>query len=230
MKNVKANGPGSILARATSAARHTTQAAEERRHTTRETRSRRRYRGRFDSAFAGTFMQLVIDQPTFKSLIAQAESDGNSECCGLLVGVHSGDDAIARRAVPAKNIAEGDHRRNYQIDWETLLRAQREARDSRQSVVGFYHSHPNGSCRPSRSDLLSAWSDRWYVILAVKDGQCTKASASIDGEDSIIVDRRMMDRGDPVVFSIDRARRRPTGRSPVAATVDIGDCESRSGA
>ncbi len=128
-------------------------------------------------------MTLVIDPTMLDTLVAHAHRDYPNECCGILVGVRSGPDRFVHRVVPAANIAIGDRRRNYQIDWKTLLATQRDARHACLQIVGFYHSHPDGSTRPSRRDLDHAWPDCSYLILAVWGGKCT-GSASWRSNDS----------------------------------------------
>ncbi|MFQ5495458.1 MAG: Mov34/MPN/PAD-1 family protein [Phycisphaerae bacterium] len=98
-----------------------------------------------------------------------------NECCGLLLGRRS--DGRVERVEPADNITEGDARRSYQIDWKTLLRASREAHRGGREIVGFYHSHPDGSTRPSRQDAVSAWVDHVYVIIGLTAETAPRLSA-----------------------------------------------------
>lgn len=105
------------------------------------------------------------------TLVAHAQRDYPNECCGILVGVRSGPDRFVHRVIPSANIAIGDRRRNYQIDWKTLLATQRDARHACLQIVGFYHSHPDGSTRPTWRDLENAWADCSYLILAVSAGR-----------------------------------------------------------
>lgn len=67
-------------------------------------------------------------------------------------------------AVEGRNIASGDLRRTYQLDWPTLFATIRACREAGDEIVGFYHSHPNGSCEPSKHDLEKAWLDHSYLI------------------------------------------------------------------
>lgn len=99
------------------------------------------------------------------------------ECCGILIGRHEDDETRVERAVEAENIAENDRRKSYQIDWRTLLATTRSVRATREQIVGFYHSHPDGSSRPSRSDRQEAWLDHTYLILSMRDGLCAAVTA-----------------------------------------------------
>lgn len=82
-------------------------------------------------------------------------------------------DLYVQRAVPAHNIAEGDRRTAYQLDWKTLFATVRAVRLGSEDIIGFYHSHPDGSDRPSRRDLESAWVGYCYLIICMMEGACT---------------------------------------------------------
>ena len=102
------------------------------------------------------------------------------------------------RAVEADNISRENRGKTYQVDWRTLLAAIRpliragsasdrcntprlrlglgslfHARGDKERVVGFYHSHPDGSTRPSLRDRELAWLEHCYVIIPVVGGRCT---------------------------------------------------------
>lgn len=72
----------------------------------------------------------------------------------------------ARLVVPAANIARMPDRR-YQLDWGTLAAGLTGHNGPR--VVGFYHSHPDGSVAPSPLDAESAWPGYVYLIVGVTD-------------------------------------------------------------
>lgn len=114
-------------------------------------------------------MTLNISQSDLDRMLERARAALPEECCGLLVGRRSGDAAHVKRTVAADNIATGDKTRNYQIDWQTLFETTRQTRDGDEEIVGFYHSHPDGSTEPSIKDTSLAWVDHDYVIIAVGD-------------------------------------------------------------
>jgi len=51
------------------------------------------------------------------------------------------------------------------------MRAERSAAAAGQSVLGFYHSHPDHPARPSEYDREHAWPYYSYVIVAIAKGQ-----------------------------------------------------------
>ena len=110
-------------------------------------------------------MSLYINQTNLDRLLEEAREAFPEECCGLLVGRRDGADMHVERIVRAANIAEGDKTTNYQVDWATLFETIRQARFDKDTIVGFYHSHPDGSTKPSIKDTESAWIDHAYVII-----------------------------------------------------------------
>ncbi len=114
---------------------------------------------------------IRIPQSIFEALIRHAQREDPRECCGILIGQRIGGDTWVERPVKGENIAEHDRRRNYQIDWHTLLKTTRRIRHEPEQIVGFYHSHPDGSIRPSERDRQEAWPDHSYVILSIGEGR-----------------------------------------------------------
>jgi proteasome lid subunit RPN8/RPN11 len=108
-------------------------------------------------------MIVTISSGLAKTLVDEAAAAGGVEVCGLLLG-HPG--AITT-AVPARNVA-ADPGRSFEIDPATLLRVHREARAAGQTVIGHYHSHPNGSAGPSKRDAARAIDNGqiWLIIAA----------------------------------------------------------------
>lgn len=103
-----------------------------------------------------------------------AASTYPEECCGFLLGVVDPGDAQeihVHRVLPARN--EHPDRRDcrYLIAPETVLAARREARGLSLEVVGYYHSHTDGSATPSAHDLRDAWPATSYLIVPVEEGK-----------------------------------------------------------
>ncbi len=99
------------------------------------------------------------------------------ECCGILTGAREPDHLSVTRIIMAGNVADFDRSRTYQVDWQALLGTVQEVRTSPDGIVGFYHSHPNGSAAPSALDLDHAWRDHAYLILAL-DGDTVADTAA----------------------------------------------------
>lgn len=95
-------------------------------------------------------------------IISHAARDVPREACGILFGR---DDAIDG-AEAARNIAANPER-GFEIEPAALLRSHRDARGQGRLVIGWYHSHPNGSAQPSATDAARAVEDgRLWLIAA----------------------------------------------------------------
>ena len=95
---------------------------------------------------------------------AEAEASAGEECCGLLLGGDTIDEAR-----PATNVAP-DPIRCFEIDPQALSDAHRVARRGGPAVLGYYHSHPRGPAEPSAVDRAMAAGDGMVsAILGVND-------------------------------------------------------------
>src|SRR5687767_4824289 len=97
-------------------------------------------------------MALVLTVSQQKSIIEHALREAPNECCGILVGTISGQHRFVEQVHDLANVWEGDRRNRFMIDAKAHLRLQRKARESLLSIVGFYHSHPQGTPNPSAFD------------------------------------------------------------------------------
>lgn len=110
----------------------------------------------------------------------QIESEGSAaypnECCGIMYGrdVREGD--VVRRVVerlePVNNAFEEEEQyHRFSISPQQLMKAEKDASDRGQLVLGFYHSHPDHPARPSEYDRQHAWPFYSYVIVAIANRQ-----------------------------------------------------------
>lgn len=94
------------------------------------------------------------------------------EICGILFGRDGR--VSARRA--AKNVADDPHR-HFEIDPATLIAAERDQRSGGEPILGYYHSHPAGTVRPSIIDAESAApDDRLWLIVNGRDAAAWRAA------------------------------------------------------
>ena len=109
---------------------------------------------------------LALSAPHRSRIAAAATAAHPEECCGVLLG-RSGEDGInsVERVWPAPNISRADRRHHFEIDPTVILQAWELARSNGWTLVGFYHSHPEGGRRPSRADERNAWPDVSYLIV-----------------------------------------------------------------
>lgn len=164
VKNVNSNGDGNnpaYAARAHSTTVSATSPSRMRLCLMRETPIRN---GRTASS-DGRPTILQLRQSSLHRLLTMARRDHPLECCGILVGERIGKGVRVSRVVAGRNIATGDQENTYQLDWPTLFSTIRAARATGDEIVGFYHSHPDGSQEPSQRDHHEAWLDYSYLIL-----------------------------------------------------------------
>ncbi len=114
-----------------------------------------------------------------------AEAAYPEEACGLLVGHSEPGGAWQVSAVEeSANVAEPPRTRRFEVDPKLRLRLERELRESPDSVVGVYHSHPNGSAKPSETDVSMIFEpDMVWLITAVTDGRAGATKAYKPSED-----------------------------------------------
>ncbi len=98
-------------------------------------------------------------------------------------------------ALPGDNLSPEPTRR-FVVSPASILEAQRHARAQELAVVGYYHSHPGGSGRPSDLDRRDAWPDTSYVILGLDGTEVASArSWRLDG--SVFVEEVVVTDSDP---------------------------------
>jgi proteasome lid subunit RPN8/RPN11 len=113
---------------------------------------------------------LEITPEQSQRLDELASSSYPEECCGVLLGRAGSVTSIW----PTPNVHPGPRSRRFAIDPRELLRVHKSARDAGIEVIGYYHSHPDGPARPSKTDLAAAVPAVSYLILAVTSDGVTE--------------------------------------------------------
>jgi proteasome lid subunit RPN8/RPN11 len=106
---------------------------------------------------------MTVDSAIIARILYQARIS-DREVCGALVG----DSQAVREAWPLVNQSPRAEV-SFLIPAHEVLRVGKEADASGLVVVGFYHSHPHGSAKPSPSDLEQAVPGYIYLIVAGAD-------------------------------------------------------------
>ena len=103
-------------------------------------------------------VSLRLDSGIAESIANEALARYPHECCGALIGSVNGGVAHLTCAVAIPNVVPGSAADRFLLDpWEHALLEQKMAREKNGlSVVGFFHSHPDGQPRPSQIDLENA--------------------------------------------------------------------------
>jgi proteasome lid subunit RPN8/RPN11 len=107
-------------------------------------------------------MEIKLTRAVAHALVDEAARAHPFEACGLLLGGANGIAAIRACA----NVAP-DPARHFEIDPAALIAAHRAQRAGGMAVLGYYHSHPTGLCRPSVTDeAMAARDGRIWAIVA----------------------------------------------------------------
>lgn len=109
---------------------------------------------------------MVLPAWVAAEIVSSARRETPREACGILVGrTGLGVTEVSDHA-PGRNI----HRRpadRFELAPEDLLAAERKARAKGLEVVGFWHSHPSSSAKPSAVDRAASWNGYSYLIVSL---------------------------------------------------------------
>jgi proteasome lid subunit RPN8/RPN11 len=115
---------------------------------------------------------LRISKPDYDLIRWEAERSYPHECCGILLGTTLNKERVVTLTVPCENTSTDSPGNRYSIHPEQVIAALKLARSRAESIVGFYHSHPDHAAEYSSTDLDEAhWFDCSYVITAVEQGR-----------------------------------------------------------
>jgi proteasome lid subunit RPN8/RPN11 len=123
---------------------------------------------------------IRFTRESYDAMVAHAREGAPQEVCGVLggrleaAGDSAGADESTASVVSTVRRADNDAaapRSTYEIAPAEQLSLMDAIEADGEDVVGFYHSHPQGPPRPSRTDAAQAtWAGRPYVIV-VLDGE-----------------------------------------------------------
>lgn len=126
-------------------------------------------------------MTIHIGPALLRSIVESATASMPHECCGILLGRVADEHVVVECVRPADNVWPGDRRRRFEIDPHAVFEALRTARHGGPQVVGFYHSHPDGSFRPSRFDRELAWPEKAYLIVGIGKPDSPSSRQNVTG-------------------------------------------------
>ena len=59
----------------------------------------------------------------------------------------------------------------FEIDPQERIHIERELRDTKEKVIGHFHSHPNNTSLPSKTDIEMAFEPQLlWLIVSIVDG------------------------------------------------------------
>lgn len=131
---------------------------------------------------------IAITHSAYNQLIEICRQELPREACGVLTGTAavSGSPATVRAVYAITNVHE-DPARSFRFHPGEWVSAYFGMQKNRQSLVGFFHSHPNSPAVPSKRDLLGLpAADEWisYWIISMKGNRAPVVQPYwINGED-----------------------------------------------
>jgi proteasome lid subunit RPN8/RPN11 len=139
---------------------------------------------------------LRIENKLLSNIWKHAAEEYPAECCGVLLGTRGRSSRNVMQIVRCRNVHITPKSR-YSIAPEQLISIQRDARDLKLEIVGFYHSHPDHPAVASETDLAEAnWSGCSYLIVGMERGSGTNARSyvlNIENESRIFVEESLIE-------------------------------------
>ncbi len=120
---------------------------------------------------------IVIEKAQLAEITKHSEDAYPYECCGLLVGQFRREHAYVAEAHKSSNIAS-QPRKLFEVDPQLRFDLEKRLRGDSLSLVGVYHSHPEGEAIPSKTDVERAWEQNMvWLITSVKNGNVALTAA-----------------------------------------------------
>jgi [CysO sulfur-carrier protein]-S-L-cysteine hydrolase len=95
-------------------------------------------------------MNLILPAHILEQVVQHAKNAYPNEACGFLLGRNAVD-----RFIPTKNVSLGPDQ--YEIDPGVLIATLRALRETGESLLAIFHSHPHGPAEPSKTDIERAF-------------------------------------------------------------------------
>jgi proteasome lid subunit RPN8/RPN11 len=110
--------------------------------------------------------RVMLPDMLRQQMLQDARAAMPGECCGLLEGHKgkSGDVFHVTALHPARNLASATDR--FEIAPEDHIRALKAARAKGHTLIGCYHSHPDGRAEPSPTDVRGAEEENFLWLIA----------------------------------------------------------------
>jgi len=112
--------------------------------------------------------RVALPQVLRLRILEEARAAFPRECCGLMEGLRvAGADGAEFRVTAlhaARNCAPEADR--FELAPEDHFQALKAARANGRSLIGCYHSHPNGRAEPSAADRNGAGEENFLWLIA----------------------------------------------------------------
>ena len=123
---------------------------------------------------------LKISKADYDLIRWEAKRSYPHECCGILLGNVVEGYRMVTMTITCDNMRTDSPANRYSINPEQVIAALKLARSRGESIVGFYHSHPDHPPSYSSTDLAEAhWFDCSYVITSIEHGSPTLTASFV---------------------------------------------------
>jgi proteasome lid subunit RPN8/RPN11 len=107
---------------------------------------------------------ITLATHLIKTMIDHAQGELPNECCGVLIG----RPGVFERVIPIASTPPSPD--SYYMSPEEQIEIFTELGESGESLLGIYHSHPEGPASPSGMDIRLAFHpDAVYFIVSLKN-------------------------------------------------------------
>ncbi len=122
-------------------------------------------------------MALKLNDKLASGIRAHGEAAYPHECCGALLGCHTGADRETRALLPLLNRRTDSPQNRFSVSAADVRAAEQAAAAQGLDLIGWYHSHPDHPAQPSDYDREHAWPWYSYVIVSVHSGHGAELTA-----------------------------------------------------
>jgi len=134
--------------------------------------------------------KLVVTEQILDNIFQDSLQRFPIESCGFLIGSR-GYFATVTDSKIAENIENKINR--YTINPYEYYQLEKSLEPFHLSIIGFYHSHPNGSANPSKIDIKQAWNNFSYLIVSLKSQDILEIKSwNIDSQTETCVEQAII--------------------------------------
>src|SRR5215470_7118504 len=112
---------------------------------------------------------LKISKADYDLIRWEAERSYPHECCGILLGTADGAERKVSLTLTCENARTDSPGNRYSIHPEQVIAGLKLARSRGETIVGFYHSHPDEA----------HWFDCSYLIVSVEHGRAAAGNSFV---------------------------------------------------
>jgi len=126
--------------------------------------------------------QIRLAADALQAIREAARTAYPHEGCGALVGP-AGGPVLESLALP--NVERDQPRVRFSVSARDYMAVEDAAEAKGQTLLGFWHSHPDHPARPSETDRRYAWEGLLTLVIAVEKGEPRDLTAwAVDGPES----------------------------------------------